>query len=64
MHRSAHKRTVPPAFYSVISPEGCASVHWKDSSKFKEARECLKMTAEDLLRFKVIEKLPGGRESF
>ena len=43
--------------YSVISPEGCASILWKDSSKVKEAAQCLKLTAEDLLGFGVIEKI-------
>jgi len=45
------------AVYSVISPEGCASILWKDSSKAKEASECLKLTAEDLLGLGVIEKI-------
>ena len=45
------------SIYSVISPEGCASILWKDSSKTKEASECLKLTAEDLLSFGVIEKI-------
>jgi acetyl-CoA carboxylase carboxyl transferase subunit alpha len=45
------------AVYSVISPEGCASILWKDSSRAKEAAECLKLTAEDLLRFGVIERI-------
>jgi acetyl-CoA carboxylase carboxyl transferase subunit alpha len=45
------------AVYSVISPEGCASILWKDSSRSKEACECLKLTAEDLLGFKVIERI-------
>jgi len=43
--------------YSVISPEGCASILWKDSSKVKEAAECLKLTADDLLGLGVIEKI-------
>lgn len=43
--------------YSVISPEGCASILWKEASRAKEAAECLKLTAEDLLRFGVIEKI-------
>lgn len=43
--------------YSVISPEGCASILWKDSSKVKDAAQCLKITAEDLLGFGVIEKI-------
>lgn len=53
------------AVYSVISPEGCASILWKDSAKVKEAAACLHMTAEDLLRFGVIEKIiPEGRGDF
>ena len=43
--------------YSVISPEGCASILWKDSSKAAEAAECLKLTATDLLGLKIIEKI-------
>lgn len=43
--------------YSVISPEGCASILWKDSSKNAEAAECLKLTAEDLAELEVIEKI-------
>ena len=45
------------AIYSVISPEGCASILWKDSSKVKEAAECLKLSADDMLRFDVVERL-------
>ena len=45
------------AVYSGISPEGCASILWKDASKVKEACACLKMTAEDLLEMGVIEKI-------
>ncbi|ACL75302.1 acetyl-CoA carboxylase carboxyltransferase subunit alpha [Ruminiclostridium cellulolyticum] len=36
------------AIYSVISPEGCASILWKDSARVKEVAECLKLTADDL----------------
>jgi len=43
--------------YSVISPEGCASILWKDSARAAEAAECLKLTAEDLLNLKIIEKI-------
>jgi len=43
--------------YSVISPEGCASILWKDSSKAAEAAECLKLTATDLLGLNIIEKI-------
>lgn len=45
------------AVFSVISPEGCASILWKDSGKVREAAECLKLTAEDLLSLNVIEKI-------
>ena len=44
------------AVYSIISPEGCASILWKDASKTKEASECLKLTAEELLNLKVVER--------
>ncbi len=45
------------AVYSVISPEGCASILWKDPTRVQEAAECLKLTAQDLLGFGVIEKI-------
>ena len=45
------------AWYSVISPEGCASSLWKDSGKMKEAAACLKLTADDLYSFGVIEQV-------
>ena len=45
------------ATYSVISPEGCASILWKDSTKAPEAAECLKLTAQDLLELKIIDKI-------
>ena len=43
--------------YSVISPEGCASILWKDSAKAPQAAEALKMTAQDLFSFGVIERI-------
>jgi acetyl-CoA carboxylase carboxyl transferase subunit alpha len=43
------------AIYSVISPEGCAAILWKDQSKVKEASLALKLTAQDLLRLGVID---------
>jgi acetyl-CoA carboxylase carboxyl transferase subunit alpha len=49
--------------YSVISPEGCASILWKDSSKAEEAAERLKITATDLLRLGVVDTVieePAG----
>jgi acetyl-CoA carboxylase carboxyl transferase subunit alpha len=53
------------AIYSVISPEGCASILWKDSNKVKEASACLKMTAEDLYALGVIEKIiPENKDLF
>ena len=45
------------AVYSVISPEGCASILWKDSSKAADAADVLKLTSNDLLTFGVIEKV-------
>lgn len=45
------------AIYSVISPEGCASILWKDEKRAKEASECLKLTAEDLLKLKIIDNI-------
>ncbi|GHU44550.1 acetyl-coenzyme A carboxylase carboxyl transferase subunit alpha [Clostridia bacterium] len=51
--------------YSVISPEGCASILWKDASKVQRAAECLKLTAEDLLGLNVIEEIvPEGDQLF
>lgn len=43
------------SYYSVISPEGCASILWKDTEKNKRAAEVLKMHAEDLTAFGVID---------
>ena len=45
------------AIYSVISPEGCASILWKDSKKMKEAARHLRLTALDLLGMGVIEQV-------
>ncbi|MBQ3939677.1 MAG: acetyl-CoA carboxylase carboxyltransferase subunit alpha [Oscillospiraceae bacterium] len=45
------------AVYSVISPEGCATILWKDASKAAEAAEHLRLTSYDLLEFGIIEKL-------
>jgi acetyl-CoA carboxylase carboxyl transferase subunit alpha len=43
------------AIYSVISPEGAASILWRDSVRAKDAASAMKITAQDLLKFKVIE---------
>jgi len=49
------------AVYSVISPEGCASILWKDASKTEDAARSLKLTAEDLLGFHVVDSIvPEG----
>jgi acetyl-CoA carboxylase carboxyl transferase subunit alpha len=50
-------------WYSVISPEGCASILWKDGSKADEAAARLKMTAPDLLRLGIVDRIvdePAG----
>ncbi len=45
------------AWYSVISPEGCAAILWRDQAKASEAAEALKLTAQDMLELKVIDKI-------
>jgi acetyl-CoA carboxylase carboxyl transferase subunit alpha len=45
------------AIYSVIPPEGCAAILWRDSGRKVEAAEALKITAPDLLRFGVIDEI-------
>lgn len=45
------------AVYSILSPEGYASILWKDSSRAKEAAEVMKLTANDLYELKVIDKI-------
>ncbi len=53
------------AMYSVISPEGCASILWKDSKRVKDAAESLKLTAQDMLELKVAEKIiPENKKDF
>jgi len=52
------------AIYSVISPEGCAAILWKDASHAPEAADAMKLTASDLLELKVVDRIipepPGG----
>ncbi|MGA1209728.1 MAG: acetyl-CoA carboxylase carboxyltransferase subunit alpha [Gemmobacter sp.] len=43
--------------YSVISPEGCASILWKDAEKMREAAEALRLTAQALLKLGVIDRI-------
>ncbi|MEO0071948.1 MAG: acetyl-CoA carboxylase carboxyltransferase subunit alpha [candidate division WOR-3 bacterium] len=45
------------AIYSVISPEGCASILWRDPEKAPEAAEALKLTAQDLYQFGIIDEI-------
>ncbi len=45
------------AYYSVISPEGCAAILWKSSLKAPDAADALKLTAADLLKFGVIDEV-------
>jgi acetyl-CoA carboxylase carboxyl transferase subunit alpha len=45
------------AYYSVISPEGCAAILWKSGSKAPEAAEVLKLTANDLLKLGIIDEV-------
>jgi acetyl-CoA carboxylase carboxyl transferase subunit alpha len=47
------------AIYSVISPEGCASILWRDGEKAEEAAEALKLTAQHLLEQGIIDKVIG-----
>jgi acetyl-CoA carboxylase carboxyl transferase subunit alpha len=52
------------SFYSVISPEGCAAILWKDQSAVKQAAENLKIRAADLLELELVDEIvpepPGG----
>ncbi|MFP4081356.1 MAG: acetyl-CoA carboxylase carboxyltransferase subunit alpha [Candidatus Aminicenantes bacterium] len=52
------------SFYSVISPEGCAAILWKDQSAVDKAAENLKIRAQDLMELGIIDKIipepPGG----
>lgn len=45
------------SIYSVISPEGCASILWRDSAKAQDAAKAMKITAQDLLKLGVIDEI-------
>ena len=45
------------AYYSVISPEGCASILWRSSTKVAEAANALKLTGEHLLKFGIVDEI-------
>ena len=51
------------AIYSVISPEGCATILWRDPTKTLEAAEAMKLTSKDLLELEIIDEIipePAG----
>lgn len=51
------------AWYSVISPEGCAAILWNDREKIQQAAEVLKLSASELLKFKIVDEIipePAG----
>ena len=54
------------AYYSVVTPEGCASILWKDAKKRDEACKALRLTAQDLMALSVIDGIipeaPGGAQ--
>ena len=45
------------AIYSVISPEGCATILWRDPTKTLEAAKAMKLSAKDLLRLEIIDEI-------
>ncbi len=45
------------AVYSVITPEGCAAILWKDAAQSERAAECLRLTASDLLEFGLVDEI-------
>ncbi len=50
--------------YSILSPEGFASILWKDSSKAEEAAKVMRLTAKDLYELGVVERVFGEPEDF
>jgi len=50
------------AYYSVITPEGCASILLRDSGKAREAAALLKLTPQDLLRFRIVDRIVSEPE--
>jgi len=52
------------AVYSVISPEGCASILWKDSAQADRAAECLRLTADELKKFDIIDEIVSEPETW
>ncbi len=52
------------AIYSVISPEGCAAILWKDASKSDLAAAALRLTADDLMKFGIIDEIVPERQAW
>jgi acetyl-CoA carboxylase carboxyl transferase subunit alpha len=52
-----HVLILQNAYYSVISPEGCASILWRSASKAAEAADALKLTGEYLIKFGIVEEI-------
>ena len=56
------------SIYSVISPEGCASILWRDSNATQKAADSLKLTANECFKLKIIDEIipekPGGAHRF
>ncbi|MDE7251345.1 MAG: acetyl-CoA carboxylase, carboxyltransferase subunit beta [Acetatifactor sp.] len=52
------------AVYSILSPEGFASILWKDGSKAKEAAALMRLTAQDLYQMGIVERVIGESENF
>lgn len=52
------------SYYSVISPEGCASILWKDPKKSSEAAKALKITSDDLMGLKVADRVISEENGF
>lgn len=45
------------AYYTVISPEGCASILWRDAAMAQQAAQALKITGEDLLKYSIVDEI-------
>ncbi|MBO0696035.1 MAG: acetyl-CoA carboxylase carboxyl transferase subunit alpha, partial [Verrucomicrobia bacterium] len=52
-----HVLILENAYYSVISPEACSAILWRDRRHAAEAAEALKLTAQDLLKLEVVDKI-------
>ena len=56
------------SIYSVISPEGCASILWRDPNAVKKAADSLKLTANECFKLNIIDEIipekPGGAHRF